>query len=135
MNKFLKVISLGLLAALLLSAAAPVRAQKLPPPGNDEYFMISSVDKAHNALILLRPTQITATLMVTDKTQFVDENGKPLKFTDLRTGDAIFATYSTKPGGVLTAEKVRKGMMTLTEMRKRYLPGLPVVRNPSGLGH
>jgi len=134
MNKFLKVFSLAAFAALIFSAAA-LYAQKQPASGSDEFFVISSVDKAHSALILLRPTQITATLTVNDKTQYADEKGKPIKLADLRTGDTIFVTYATKPDGSLTAEKVRKGMMTVAEMRKRYLPGLPITKSPSGLGH
>lgn len=135
MNKFLKIFSLGSFAALLLCAAGSLQAQKQPASGNDEFFVISSVDKAHSALVLLRPTQITATLTITDKTQFADEKGKPIKQSDLRTGDTIFVTYATKPDGTLVAEKVRKGMMTVAEMRRRYLPGLPITTSPKGLGH
>lgn len=135
MNKFLKMFSLGTFAALLLFAAGSLQAQKQPASGNDEFFVISSVDKAHNALVLLRPTQITATLTITDKTQFTDDKGKPIKQSDLRTGDTIFVTYATKPDGTLVAEKVREGMMTVAEMRRRYLPGLPITKSPAGLGH
>ncbi|HXQ96854.1 MAG TPA: hypothetical protein VN774_00315 [Candidatus Limnocylindrales bacterium] len=142
MNKFTKVSLLGAIAAMILFAAGAVHAQKKPvaanhvaPSASEEYFMVSSVDKAHNALIVLRPTQITATLIVNDKTQFADENGKPIKLADLRTGDAIFASFTTQAGGVLTATHVRKGMMTMAEMRKRYLPGLPITTSPPGLGH
>lgn len=142
MNKFTKVSLLGAMAATILFAAGSAHAQKktvatnrVAPSASEEYFMVSSVDKAHSALIVLRPTQITATLIVNDKTQFADENGKPLKLTDFRTGDTIFASFTTQAGGVLTATHVRKGMMTMAEMRKRYLPGLPVVTSHPGLGH
>lgn len=146
MNKFLNVISLGAFAALIFSTTGAVHAQKKPaaPPAaattaassaGDEFFVISSVDKAHNALILLRPTQITATVVVNDKTAYADENGKPLKLTDLRTGDAIFVVSTKGAGGALTAVRVREGMMTTAEMRKRYLPGLPITTSPAGLGH
>jgi hypothetical protein len=104
------------------SSAAPVKSG----PVTNEFFVISSIDKTHQALVLLRPTQITATLDVTDKTQYADENGKPLKLTDFHTGDTIFVDFSTNSDGTLTAVKVRQGMMTIAELRKRYLPSLPI---------
>jgi hypothetical protein len=134
MNNFRKLISYASLAVLILTSALAVRAQVQAKAGNDEFFVISSIDKTHNALVLLRPTQITATVGVSDKTKYVDEKGKPIKLTDLRTGDTIFVTYSTQ-NDTLVAQSVRKGMMTTAEMRKRYLPGLPITTSPKGLGH
>lgn len=134
MNNFRKLISLASLAILILTSALAVHAQVQAKAGNDEFFVISSIDKTHNALVLLRPTQITATIAVNEKTKYVDENGKPIKMTDLRTGDTIFVTYSTQ-NNALIAQSVRKGMMTTAEMRKRYLPGLPITTSPKGLGH
>jgi len=134
MNNFRKLISLASLAVLILTASFAVRAQVQAKAGNDEFFVISSIDKTHNALILLRPTQITATLGVNDKTKYIDETGKAIKVADLRTGDTIFVTYSTQNNN-LVAQSVRKGMMTTAEMRKRYLPGLPITTSPKGLGH
>jgi hypothetical protein len=135
MNKLRKSFFLAAIAATLLCSTMMVRAQSQPTSGKDEFFVISSIDKAHNAMILLRPTQITATVYVTSKTQFADENGKALKVTDFRTGDTIFVSYSQQPDKTLGAEHVRKGMMTMAEMRKRYLPGLPITSSPKGLGH
>jgi hypothetical protein len=134
MNNFQKSISFASLAVLILVSAFSVRAQVQAKAGNDEFFVISSVDKTHNALVLLRPTEITTTVGVNDKTRYADENGKPLKLTDFRTGDTIFVTYSTQ-SNTLLAQSVRKGMMTTAEMRKRYLPGLPITSSPKGLGH
>lgn len=134
MNNFRKLIFLSALAATILTSAFEVRAQVQEKAGNDEFFVISSIDKTHSALVLLRPTQITATIGVNDKTKFADENGKAIKMTDLRTGDTIFVTYSTQSNN-LVATSVRKGMMTTAEMRKRYLPGLPITTSPKGLGH
>jgi hypothetical protein len=134
MNSFRKLIFLSALAIAILSSAFAVRAQVQAKSGSDEFFVISSVDKTHNALILLRPTEITTTVGVNDKTKFVDENGKPIKVTDLRTGDTIFVSYTTQ-NNALVATSLRKGMMTTAEMRKRYLPGLPITSSPKGLGH
>jgi hypothetical protein len=135
MNKLRKSFFLAELAAMILCSAMMVRAQGQPTSGKDEFFVISSIDKAKNTLILLRPTQITATLAVTPKTQFFDDKGKALKLTDFRTGDTIFVTYSSQADKGLVADHVRKGMMTMLEMRKRYLPGLPITKSPAGLGH
>jgi hypothetical protein len=134
MNNFRKLIFLSVFAVAMLTSAFAVRAQVQAKAGNDEFFVISSVDKSHNALVLLRPTEITTTVSVNDKTKYVDENGKAIKVTDLRTGDTIFVTYATQ-NNALTATNVRKGMMTTAEMRKRYLPGLPITSSPKGLGH
>jgi hypothetical protein len=134
MNNLRKTFLLTTMAAMVLCSTFAVHAQTQAKAGNDEFFVISSIDKAHNALILLRPTQITATLAVTPKTQFLDEKGKALKLTDFRTGDTIFVTYSSQADKGLVAEHVRKGMMTMLEMRKRYLPGLPITKSPPGLG-
>jgi len=135
MNNLRKTFLLASLAVGALCSAFVVRAQVQATSGKDEFFVISSIDKAHNTLILLRPTQITATLAVTPKTQFFDDKGKAVKFTDFRTGDTIFVTYSSQSDKGLAAEHVRKGMMTMAEMRKRYLPGLPITKSPAGLGH
>ncbi len=134
MNNFRKSVFLSAIAAVIFTSAFAVRAQVQAKAGSDEFFVISSIDKAHSALVLLRPTQITATIGVNDKTKYVDENGKSIKMTDLRTGDTIFVTYSTQ-NNALAATNVRKGMMTTAEMRKRYLPGLPITTSPKGLGH
>jgi hypothetical protein len=135
MNKLRKSFFLAAVAAMVLCSTMMVRAQGQPTSGKDEFFVISSIDKTKNTLILLRPTQITATLAVTPKTQFLDDKGKGLKLTDFRTGDTIFVTYSSQADKGLMAENVRKGMMTMAEMRKRYLPGLPITKSPAGLGH
>jgi hypothetical protein len=135
MNNLRKSFFAAAIVAVVLCSTLAVRAQVQATSGKDEFFVISSIDKAHSSLVLLRPTQITATLAVTSKTQFFDEKGKALKLTDFRTGDTIFVTYSHQPDNTLVAEHVRKGMMTVAEMRKRYLPGLPITKSPAGLGH
>jgi hypothetical protein len=134
MNNLRKSLFFAALTALVLVSAFAVRAQVQAKSGSDEFFVISSVDKAHNSLILLLPTEITATIGVNDKTKYIDENGKAIKLTDFHTGDTIFVTYSTQSSNLM-ATVVRKGMMTTAEMRKRYLPGLPITTSPKGLGH
>jgi hypothetical protein len=151
MNKLRQYSLLVALAALLASLAIPAFAQKKSSPpkttapkasapkttspkisAGDEYFIVSSVDRAHNALILLRPTQIASTFQVTPKTQFFDDKGKALKLSDLRAGDTLFATFHAKPDGTFEVDHIRKGMMTLEELRRRYEPGLPAVAGTTG---
>jgi hypothetical protein len=134
MNNFRKSLFAAAFTAFILVSALAVRAQVQAKSGSDEFFVISSVDKTHNTLILLLPTEITATIGVSDKTKYTDENGKAIKLADFRTGDTIFVSYSTQ-GSAQIASSVRKGMMTTAEMRKRYLPGLPITTSPKGLGH
>jgi hypothetical protein len=134
MNKLQRLFFIIVMTSLSFSFAGAVHAQKQATSGNDEFFVVSSVEKT--TLVLLYPTETTATITVNDKTQIVDENGKALKVSDLRAGDTIFVTYSTISGGTLLASHVRKGMMTTAELRKRYEPGLPATKAQStSAGH
>jgi hypothetical protein len=126
MNKLAKVFALAALCAAFLLIGVSANAQTAPAKPADEFFVVSSVDRTHNAMILLRPTEIASSFLTTDKTQYFDENGKPLKLSDFRAGDTIFATYQTGSGGAFSLERVRKGDMTVTDLRRRYLPDLPV---------
>ncbi|HUK30430.1 MAG TPA: hypothetical protein VLV89_04900 [Candidatus Acidoferrum sp.] len=128
MNKLAKFISSAALCAALLLLGVSAKSQATPPPPSnfpDAFFVVSSVDRAHNALILLQPTEIAVVYQLTDKTQFADANGKPLKLTDFRAGDTIYASSHANSDGTLTLDHVRKGDMTVAELRRRYLPGLP----------
>jgi hypothetical protein len=127
MNKLGRVFTLAALCAALLLTGVSVTSQTPPPPTKfaDQFYVVSSVDRAHNALILLAPTEIAVVFQLTDKTQFADANGKPLKLTDFRAGDTIYAISHSNSDGSLTLDHVRKGDMTVAELRRRYLPGLP----------
>jgi hypothetical protein len=125
MNKLRKFSFVVALAVLLVSIAGSTVARAQSSSSGDEFFVISSVDRAHNALVLLTPKQIATSYQVTDKTQYVDENGRALKLADLRAGDTLFASYDKKSDGTLTVSHIRKGMMTVDELRRRYSPGLP----------
>jgi hypothetical protein len=109
MNKLAKSISLAALCAALLFVGASANAQTAPVPGSfpDAFFVVSSVDRAHNALILLQPTEIAVVYQLTDKTQFADATGKTLKLTDFRAGDTIYATSHSNSDGSLTLDHVR----------------------------
>ncbi|MFZ0820533.1 MAG: hypothetical protein WAM91_10720 [Candidatus Acidiferrales bacterium] len=126
MNKLRSAIIFAALSAVLTLIVVSAHAQSSSSTPSDEFFVVSSVDRAHNALILLKPTEIATVFQTTDKTQFFDEQNKALKLSDFRAGDTIFASYQSKPDGTLTLVRVRKGDMTVNELRRRYVPGLPV---------
>lgn len=119
MNKMNRMLAIAAVAGSLLAGVCAAQSKSA-----DEFYLVSSVDRAHNTLVLMHPWQVTQTVTVTDKTQYVDDQGKPMKLTDLRAGDTIFATAHTDKGNV-TVDKIRKGVMTVSELRKRYLPYLP----------
>jgi hypothetical protein len=135
MNNLRKIFLFASLSAVILVSAFAVHAQTQAKSGTDEFFIVSSVDKVHSSFVLLLPTEITATIAYNDKTKYFNENGKPQKLSDFRTGDSIFVTYVLQPNKTMLATNIREGTMTTAEMRKRYLPGLPITTSPKGLGH
>ena len=86
----------------------------------EQFFIISSVDTTKKQLLLKEPTEITEVLQVNDKTRYTDKNGKAIQFADLRAGDTVFIRSSASSAGKV-ATSIRKGPMTLEELRGRYL--------------
>jgi hypothetical protein len=115
-------ILLGSLLALLL-AFPLVAAPAAPASRGDEFFIVSSIDVAHNRIILKRPTDVTATVRVTAGTQIRDEQGQARQLTDLHAGDTAWITSTRNPAGELTALTIRLGPMTVEELQRRYLSG------------
>lgn len=124
MNK-LRFGLLGLLFVSMLGVTAAARAADQKPATSEDFFVISSIDRAKHVLVLLQPTEVTEAMSFTDKTQFFDSNGKALKITDFRAGQTVYITSQKASDGSVTAERVRKGYMTVSELRKRYVPSLP----------
>jgi hypothetical protein len=91
--------------------------------GGEEFFIVSSVDITKKQLLLKEPTEITQLIQVNDKTRYTDRNGKAMQFGDLRAGDTIYIKHikfaNTSVGRV--AVSIRKGPMTLEELRRHYL--------------
>jgi hypothetical protein len=126
MNNPRKSILLGCVSfAMLLGVCAPRAAAQTSAKSGDEFFVISSIDRTKHLLVLLQATEISETMSVGDKTQFFDERGKALKLTDLRSGDTVYITSHKQQDGSLIADKVREGTMTVSELRRRYVPYLP----------
>jgi hypothetical protein len=113
-----------LLALLILLGTAAADAPAAPATGNrEEFFIVSSLDAARGRIVLKRPTEVTLLMRVTAQTTYRDEQGKPLRLTDLRTGDTAFITYRQDTGAP-TALLVRLGPMTVQELQRTYLKSL-----------
>jgi hypothetical protein len=113
----------GFFFILLGAAAFPWQAATAPraASGGEEFYIISSVDLRKDQLVLKRPTEVTVLMDVNDKTVVLDEKGKPLHLKDLRAGDTVFVTSRQDKDDTPVATRIRKGYMTLEEVRARYL--------------
>jgi hypothetical protein len=100
-----------ILALLLAVTMAP----------KDEFFIVSSVDAARSRLVLKRPTEVTVLANVTPSTEIRGEHGEHLRLTDLRSGDTVYGVVAKQPDGSLALVSVRRGVMTLEELHRRYL--------------
>jgi hypothetical protein len=124
MNDIRKSFLAGIAAfAVLLGLYAPQAAAQAKAP--DQFFVISSIDRTKHLLVLLQATEITEIMNITDKTQYLGMNGKPGKLTDLRSGDCVYVVFHKEKDGSLVVDKVTQGVMTVAELRKRYVPYLP----------
>ena len=101
-----------ILAAMLMAAAmnnAPA----------DEFFIISSVDLSRNRVVLKRPTEVSVLATITPSTTIRGEHGEALHANDLRSGDTVYAVVKTQADGIVLVS-VRRGAMTIDELRRRY---------------
>ena len=88
---------------------------------NEEFFIVASVDGTKSQLLLKRPTEVTVLMKVSEKTLFFDENGKGFVFADLRAGDTVWVISSSGQASERAALRVRKGPMTLADLRRIYV--------------
>lgn len=104
------------------TAPAPASTQVETPKKNskgEQFFIVASVDQAKSEILLKRPDEVTLLLNTTPKTQYSDENGKPLKLSDLRAGDTAWVASSG--GAQPTAISIRRGQMTVADLHRYYL--------------
>ena len=94
-------------------------AQGKKSPGGEQFYIVASVDQTKSQLLLKRPNEVTLLMQVNEKTQYADEAGKPLRLSDLRAGDTVWATSSGAPEA--TATRIRKGHMTVADLHRYYL--------------
>lgn len=108
----------GILSPARPAVAAEVRS---PAPTAEEFFIVSSVNADKGTMVVKKPTETTLTILVTAKTRCRGEKGETIRFTDLRAGDTVFIASESDPSGHPAASSIRRGPMTLEELRRRYL--------------
>jgi hypothetical protein len=124
-----RTVPLACFLALALSLGAPTvasaQAKRSSGATKEEFFIISSLNMQKREILLKMPTEVTMQLAVTAKTTVVGQNGKPMKVTDLRSGDTGYFTY-VQNGTVAQALSIRLAGMTRQNLRP-YLdvPGVP----------
>jgi hypothetical protein len=121
-------VKLAFLAGVLALPAAPsalAAETRSPAPPAEEFFIVSSVNADKGTMVVKRPTETTLTILVTPKTRCRGEKGESLRFTDLRAGDTVFIASEPDPSGHPVASSIRRGPMTLEELRRRYLRPRP----------
>ena len=110
------------LVLVLTAAAARAAGAATPVPvSTEEFFIVSSVDSAKGLMVLKRPTEVTLTMGLTERTRCRDEQGKPIRATDLRAGDTVFIASDRSASGPPVATSIRRGPMTVPELHRRYL--------------
>jgi hypothetical protein len=118
--KLRKGILSGILALLAMTGLAQT-AKDSPTPefAKGDFFIVSSIDLAKGRILLKRPTEVTELMRVDGSTHYFEEQGKPIRLTDLRAGDTVYIV--TKPGMEDVAVTIHKGPMTADVLRERYL--------------
>jgi hypothetical protein len=112
----------SVLAVLTFAAAAsPARAATPNPVITEEFFIVSSVDSGKGLMVVKRPTEVTLTMGLSEKTRCRDEQGKPIRAIDLRAGDTVFIASDRNASGQPVAASIRRGPMTVPELHRRYL--------------
>jgi hypothetical protein len=114
----LALVSVSTLTPLLRAAE---RAQD-EATSREDFFIISSVDAAKKQIVLKRPTEVTELIRVSEKTVYLDEQGKAIEFKSLRAGDTVYVSSSPGPDGKRIVNRIRRGPMTLEELHRRYVP-------------
>ncbi len=91
-----------------------------PARANEEFFIVSSVDRKKGQIVLKHPTEVTELILVTEKTVYLDEEGKKIGFKDIRAGDTVWVTAGRNSEGARVATRIRRGPMTVEELHRRY---------------
>jgi hypothetical protein len=117
------LLSLALGASLSLQATKPPKSgASVRQPG--DFFIVSSVEVGKSQIVLKLPTEVTELMKVTEATIFLNEQGKPMQFRELRAGDTVYVVSKKAPDGTHTALRIRRGPMTADELRRRYLSAI-----------
>jgi hypothetical protein len=115
---------LSVLLVLGAISAAPAKSALAAGGEKDDFFIVSSVDFLKKSIVVKRPTEVTLTIRVTERTRYRSESGKTIALSDLKAGDTVFIAADRDAAGQLVASSIREGVMTVPELQKRYLrPG------------
>jgi hypothetical protein len=117
-------VLVGVLSFSIASLAVAAETRSPVPPAED-FFIVSSINADKGTMVVKRPTETTLTIFVTPKTRCRGEKGETIRFTDLRAGDTVFIASEPDPSGHPVASTIRRGPMTLEELRRRYLRPSP----------
>jgi hypothetical protein len=120
MNKLFRYLVSAVVLLAGIALASSVYAQGKKNSAGEQFSIVASVDQPKSQLLLKRPTEVTVLMKVTDKTQYLDENGKPLKLTDFRAGDTVWV-ISSGSAAEPTAVRIRKGQMTVADLHRYFL--------------
>ncbi len=118
--RYLLVLA-GLLLGLCFSCCLYAQGKEAGSTKAEEFFIVSSVNSNKEQLVLKRPTEVTLLVRVNDKTAYLDQQGRPLQLKDFRAGDTVYVTLRSSAEGPAVITRIRKGLMTLVELRRRYL--------------
>jgi len=127
MNRVRRISKFLFVLLVFVLVAARAVGQEKKTANGEEYFIVSSIDPTKSQLLLKRPTEVTQLIKVSDKTQFVDTDGKSIRLADLRAGDTVWVTSSAGDQGVPVAVRIRKGPMTVEDLH-RYFLDYPVIK-------
>jgi hypothetical protein len=119
------VCFLALALSLAASIAATAKAKGAGGAAKEEFFIVSSLNMQKHEILLKMPNEVTMPMSVTAKTTVVGQDGKPMKVTDLRSGDTGYFTY-VQNGTEAQALSIRLAGMTRQNLGP-YLngPGVP----------
>ena len=106
-------------AILILSGVAAQTPGVSGSKSEEEFFILSSINVAKYELLLKRPTEVTTLMKVNELTTVFDEQNREVKLADLRAGDTLWI-ISTAAGPDRLAVRIRKGPMTVADLRRLY---------------
>ena len=110
------IIHVIVFAAFVVGAPLLVLGQG----SGDEFFIISSINPSKLQVIAKRPTEVTQVIFVDGETKYLDRSGSAITLNDLHAGDTVFIREK-RASDHSVAQEIRKGPMTVSELRKRYL--------------
>jgi hypothetical protein len=102
-------------------AGAATAAETLHVNAPGQFFLISSINASQNQLVLKRPTEVTQLARVSGKTGYFDDQGKPLKLTDLRAGDTVYVVLQSSGTADPLATRIQQGPMTVDQLHRSYV--------------